>query len=78
MLQGDMVEARTGKITIQDIDAGTVELMISYMYTGKLETDKELNINNMIYAADKYDLSGLKALVYSTVHCGKYSNGSNL
>merc|ERR550517_2017103 len=38
-----------------------------YMYTGQLETDKELDINNMIYAADKYDLSGLKALVYSTV-----------
>ena len=67
MLQGDMVEARTGKITIKDIDARTVELMISYVYTGQLETDKELDINKMIYAADKYDMPGLRALVYSTV-----------
>ena len=70
MLQGDMVEARTGTIIIQDMEANTLELVIAYIYTGQLEAEKDVDINKMINAADKYDLPGLKALVYLKVASG--------
>ena len=62
MLQGDMTEARKGEVTVTDMDSGTFAAVLTYVYTGELEEGQDLN--NMIYAAEKYDLPGLKELLF--------------
>ena len=62
MLQGDMLEARKGEVIVTDVDSGAFAAMLHYVYTGELK--EGLDLNNMIYAADKYDLPGLKELLF--------------
>ena len=62
MLQGDMLEARKGEVNVKDVDSGTFAAMLHYVYTGELKEGQDLNA--MIYAADKYDLPGLKELLF--------------
>ena len=69
MLQTDMEEARTGRVVVDDIDPDTLELVLGYVYTGQLELGTEADISQLVHAADKYDMPGLKALVYFKVGC---------
>merc|ERR550519_2626976 len=62
MMQGDMLEARKGEVIVTDVDPGTFAAMLHYVYTGELK--EGLDLNNMIYAADKYDLPGLRELLF--------------
>ena len=62
MMQGDMLEARKGEVIVTDVDSGAFAAMLHYVYTGELKEGQDLN--NMIYAADKYDLPGLKDLLF--------------
>ena len=62
MLQGNMMEARKGEVTVTDVDSGTFAAVLTYVYTGEVEEGQDLN--NMIYAAEKYDLPGLKELLF--------------
>ena len=62
MLLGDMLEARKGEVIVRDMNSGTFAAMLHYLYTGELK--EGLDLNNMMYAADKYDLPGLKALLF--------------
>ena len=62
MLQGDMLEARKGEVIVTDVDSGAFAAMLHYVYTGELK--EGLDLNNMIYAADKYDFPGLKELLF--------------
>merc|ERR1711874_168080 len=62
MLLGDMLEAWEGEVNITDEASGTFAAMLHYVYTGKLKERQDLN--NMIYVADKYDLPGLKELLF--------------
>ena len=64
MLQGSMLEAREGEVTVTDVDPGTFAAVLHYIYTGELDDDQDLDINKMIYAAEKYDLDGLKELLF--------------
>ena len=57
-----MMEARKGEVTVTDVDSGTFAAVLTYVYTGELE--EGLDLNNMIYAADKYDLPRLKELLF--------------
>ena len=62
MLLGDMLEARKGEVIVRDMNSGTFAAMLHYVYTGELK--EGLDLNNMMYAADKYDLPGLKDLLF--------------
>ena len=62
MLLGDMLEARKGEVIVTDVDSGTFAAMLHYVYTGELK--EGLDLNSMIYAADKYNLPGLKELLF--------------
>ena len=62
MFQGDTMEARQGNVTVTDVDSRTLAAVLHYVYTGELK--EGLDLNNMIYAADKYDLRGLKELLF--------------
>ena len=58
MMDTEMVEAASREILITDIDCPTLQEMIHFIYTGAL-TDKQLDLQNLWYAADKYDVHGL-------------------
>ena len=62
MLLGDMLEARKGEVIVRDVNSGTFAAMLHYVYTGELK--EGLDLFNMMYAADKYDLPGLKDLLF--------------
>ena len=62
MFQGDTMEARQGNVTVTDVDSRTLAAVLHYVYTGELK--EGLDLNNMIYAADKYDLPGLRDLLF--------------
>ena len=70
MLEHDVEEARLGEILVTDIKANVLRKMFHYIYTGELEMEDMADLQPMIYAADKYDLPGLKALVYVKVASG--------
>ena len=70
MLQGSMLEAREGEVTVTDVDPGTFAAVLHYIYTGELDDDQDLDINKMIYAAEKYDLDGLKELLFLKMKSG--------
>ena len=57
-----MMEARKGEVIVTDVDSGTFAAVLTYVYTGELEEGQDLI--NMIYAAEKYDLPGLKELLF--------------
>ena len=61
MFEIDMKEAESNQVTIEDITEAVGKEMITYIYT-----DKAPNIKGMVeelwFAADKYELPGLKAL----------------
>jgi len=68
MLDSPMREAREGEITIHHMNPTTLSSMIHYMYTGELVSDwQDLDILDMVMAADMYDLPGwVKLLGQST------------
>ena len=59
----DMEEAKKGEIFIPEIDEKTLS---SVVYTGELEMSGDQNIQQMIYAGDKYDLPG-----FMNIFCSK-------
>lgn len=58
MLNTEMVEAATGEILISDIDSPTLKEIIHFIYTGEF-SGKNLNLQRVWYAADKYDVNGM-------------------
>lgn len=60
MLKSDMQEMATSQIVLTDIDATTFKAILLYIYTGKVEINDTTSHNDLIYAAEKYDLSDLK------------------
>ena len=64
MFQGHMLEATRGEVTVTDVDPGTFAAMLNYVYTGELQVGLDIDLNNMINAAEKYDLPGLKDLLF--------------
>ncbi|GIX75904.1 TD and POZ domain-containing protein 5 [Caerostris extrusa] len=47
------------------MDSMTLRLMLTYMYTDSLESLNMENVQNLYIAADRYELSSLKALCSS-------------
>ncbi|OQV18959.1 putative BTB and MATH domain-containing protein 43 [Hypsibius exemplaris] len=66
MLQHDTKERQTGKCRIDDLDGSTLDALLAYMYCDTLEPLKSSGKNSrvaeeLLKAADKYRVSGLKA-----------------
>ena len=59
----DGKEARKGEMFIPDIDEKTLSILIKYVYTDQLEMAEDQDLQMMIHAADKYQLSSLITLV---------------
>ncbi|KAG4074951.1 hypothetical protein HA402_014530 [Bradysia odoriphaga] len=60
MLESDMQETVTSKIILDDIDATVFHVILSYIYTGKVDVNDTISYADLIYGAEKYDLSELK------------------
>ncbi|XP_063436923.1 BTB/POZ domain-containing protein 2-like [Mytilus trossulus] len=58
MFEGPMSE--TGDIDIPDIDTNTFDLILEYIYTDSSSNISHENVENVLYAAEKYMLTNLK------------------
>lgn len=74
MLQSGMNEASAGVVRVKDVSPKAMQNVLSYIYSG--ETDDDLNWSNvgevqeLIYAADKYCLKGLRDYCDKMLFCG--------
>lgn len=59
MFEHNMTENKTREVEIKDFDFETVKSMILFIYTGEVEYNQD-NAKQLIMAADKYALHGLK------------------
>ena len=64
MIQGHTLEAERGTITVVDIEPDSFGVMLHYVYTGELEVERDLELQDVLNVADKYDLPGLKHLLF--------------
>ena len=62
MILGNMTEARKSEVFIEDIDAETLSMMISFIYTGDFEVGDSADVQMVARAGDKYDVKGLMDL----------------
>ena len=53
-----MSEAKTGVVVLQDIEGKTMEKMLEFIYTGKIE-EIDNQLERLLYAADKYEVQDL-------------------
>jgi len=61
-----MMENEAGEVKIKDFDVGTIKAIVSYMYTGEIKHNEE-NAEQILRAADKYRLEGLKKMIEITL-----------
>jgi len=66
MFQQKMKESISRKLCIADMKKETTSILIKYLYTGEVPRDVE-NLSELIYAADKYNISELLELCYDKV-----------
>ncbi|XP_073831950.1 speckle-type POZ protein-like [Musca autumnalis] len=60
MFRNDTLEAKTNRVTIDDMDAETIQEMLKFMYSAK-EVSKNLT-TKLLPAADKYALLDLRTM----------------
>ena len=53
-----MREAKTGVVVLQDIEGKTMEKLLEFIYTGKIE-EIDNQLERLLYAADKYEVQDL-------------------
>ena len=63
MILGDMVEAVKNEIYIEEIDAGSLEIMMNFIYTGDFQLGDTTDVQGVAYAADKYLIPGFMDLL---------------
>jgi len=68
MLESPMNEAQTGILVIEDLSPACVNLMLKYIYTGKLEDDWKNVPEDIVRAADKYNLPLLLDFLNQNLH----------
>ena len=69
-IESDMLEGRTKEIYIEEVDPGTLQELINYVYTGNF-TGAGLNVQMVAWLADKYDMPGMMDLLCSRMKEGE-------
>ncbi|GFT17696.1 speckle-type POZ protein-like B [Nephila pilipes] len=62
MFSSEMEETRKNEVDITDVDVPVLRMMLKYVYTGKVENLTVSLAGDLLFAADKYLLKGLKSL----------------
>ena len=74
MILGSMKEAQKNEVFIEDLDAETLAIMISYIYTGDFEVGDSTDLQMVARAADKYDIRGLMDFLCFKMKTGNIKN----
>ena len=74
MILGNMKEAQKNEVFIEDIDAETLAMMISFIYTGDFEVGDQPDVQMVARAADKYDIKGFLDLLCFKMKLGNIKN----
>ena len=74
MVLGNMKEAQKSQVFIEDLDAETLAIMITFIYTGDFEVDDNTDLQMVARAADKYDIKGLMDLLCFKMKTGNIKN----
>ncbi|GFY65538.1 TD and POZ domain-containing protein 3 [Trichonephila inaurata madagascariensis] len=62
MFKNEMRESQENVVEISDLDILTLRTMLIYIYTGNVDDLSMSNTQNLLYAAVKYQLMGLKKM----------------
>jgi len=60
MLRHEFLEKQNSRVDVKEIDAETMELLLSYIYTGQVTDFKNVSVVELFKAADRYRLDHLK------------------
>lgn len=60
MLRHEFLEKQNSRVDVKEIDAETMELLLSYIYTGQVSDFKNVSVVELFKAADRYRLDHLK------------------
>lgn len=71
MLSSRMVEKKTGRVEITDVEPNIFKMFLSFIYSLELESDKTDDLLKLIVVADKYSVKSL-------VHGCEYNLSKNL
>ncbi|GFQ82183.1 TD and POZ domain-containing protein 5 [Trichonephila clavata] len=63
MFSNKMTETRDNEVNITDIDAPVLQAMLTYVYTGQTGNLSYNLAGDLLFAADKYELEGLKIVM---------------
>ncbi|GFT78948.1 speckle-type POZ protein-like B [Nephila pilipes] len=69
MFSSEMEETRKNEVDITDVDVPVLRMMLKYVYTGKVENLTVSSAGDLLYAADKYQLKGLKTRCSDYLKC---------
>lgn len=69
MLDAEMSETQTGILEIADSCLTCIQILLKYMYTGKLEEEWKTVPEDMVHAAHKYDIPKLLDFLDRNLHC---------
>ncbi len=80
MFQHDMKEAKTGQVTVEDIQPDIFRQLLQYIYSGRIcQPLTETTAQPLFVAADKYDIEDLrKECVAFLLSCIRVDNAINL
>jgi len=60
MLRHEFLEKQNSRVDVKEIDGETMELLLSYIYTGHVADFKNVSVVELFKAADRYRLDHLK------------------
>jgi hypothetical protein len=60
MLRHEFLEKQNSRVDVKEIDGETMELLLSYIYTGQVTDFKNVSVVELFKAADRYRLDHLK------------------
>lgn len=60
MLRHEFLEKQNSRVDVKEIDAETMELLLNYIYTGRVSDFKAVSVVELFKAADRYRLDHLK------------------
>lgn len=55
-----MQQSTAIKVVLTDVDANTLQAVLLFIYSGKVEINDISSFATLVYAAEKYDVLGLK------------------
>ena len=64
----EMTEAKSSEVEIEDFEFDTVETLIYFLYNEDIQDNKLIN-TKLLYAADKYNVSGLMEMCATFLKC---------